>query len=269
MMKHSKYDLILVGVALFQGLSLFWWAIKFENLTLAANVLFFCIELLLFYFNPIVITHNFLHTPFFKSNFLNRAFPVLNSMNLGLPQILYKYHHLNHHRHNNSLEDPSSTYLFGKNHKQEHWVSYSAFSLFRDGTQKAWEQTIQKNEKRLLETEILAVSIFWVLLVVISWRFFLFAYVPLFFAGWFLAHVENYFEHYKAQAPSDRYGNAVSFYGPLYNKFMFNEGYHQEHHISPQEHWTKRPDTKARYYQQMKKAGAFEAKLPPLLGMFE
>lgn len=268
-MKHSKLDWILVLVAVSQTVSLAFWAYSFEELSLLPNVLIFGVELLLYYFNPIVITHNFLHTPFFKSSFLNKLFPILNSMNLGLPQILYKYHHLNHHRHNNSMEDPSSTYLFGKNKKQEHWIPYCAFSLLRDGTQKAWNQTLQKKEGHLLFFELSAVSLFLAILLIISWKFFVYAYLPLFYLGWFLAHMENYFEHFKATSPAERFGNAVSFYPAWYNKLMFNEGYHQEHHISPQEHWTKRPETQKRYAEQMKKAGAYIAKWPPLFGMFE
>ena len=190
-------------------------------------------------------------------------------MNLGLPQILYKYHHLNHHRHNNSMEDPSSTYLFGKSGMQEHWISYSAFSLFRDGTKQAWIQSIQKNEGHILASEIIAVILYWSALISINWKFFLIIYLPMFYLGWFLAHIENYFEHYKATAPSNRFGNAVSFYPRWYNIIMFNEGHHQEHHISPQEHWTKRPSTQNRYESQMKESGAFKASKPPLLGMFE
>lgn len=268
-MKYSFKDLILFMVALTQGISLIVWACLFHQLPLMENLAIFLTEALLFYFNPIVITHNFLHTPFFKSSILNQAFSVLNSVNLGLPQILYKYHHLNHHRYNNSMEDPSSTYLFGKNHQQEHWITYSAFSLLRDGTKKAWIQTLQKKEGHFLATEIVAVLIFCGILVFIDWKFFLMMYLPLFYCGWFLAHVENYFEHYKARAPSDRFGNAVSHYSKIYNILMFNEGYHQEHHISPQEHWTKRPETQKRYYEQMQKAGAYQAKYPPLLGMLE
>lgn len=268
-MKHSRWDLVLVFFALIQGVSLLLWAQSFETLSPLLNGMIFLGEALLYYFNPIVITHNFLHTPFFKSSFLNKLFPVLNSMNLGLPQILYKYHHLNHHRHNNSMEDPSSTYLFGKNNQQEHWAPYCAFSLLRDGTQKAWAQTLLKKEGHLLATEIIATLFFWGVLLVISWKFFVMMYLPLFYVGWFLAHMENYFEHYKASSPSERFGNAVSFYPRWYNVLMFNEGYHQEHHISPQEHWTKRPSTQERFKDQMKKSGAYEAKWPPLLGMFE
>ena len=268
-MKFSKYDFILVMIAFIQGCSLLLWARSFEDFSFFINALIFGIELFLFYYNPIVITHNFLHVPFFKSSFLNRLFSTFNSMNLGLPQILYKYHHLNHHRHNNSLEDPSSTYLFGKNEKQESWITYSAFSLLRDGTRQAWLQTLKKKEGNLLLSEIIAVIVFWGLLAYINWKFFLFLYLPLFYCGWFLAHLENYFEHFKARSPSDRYGNAVSFYPNWYNFLMFNEGYHQEHHISPQEHWSNRPQTKMKYIEQMKRAGAYEAKYPPLLGMFE
>lgn len=268
-MKYSLKDLILFIVALIQGITLVMWASHFQQLSHVGNLVIFLVQAVLFYFNPIVITHNFLHTPFFKNSMLNQTFSILNSMNLGLPQILYKYHHLNHHRHNNSMEDPSSTYLFGKNNQQEHWITYSAFSLLRDGTKKAWMQTLQKKEGHLLATELLAVFIFCGILIFIDWKFFLMIYLPLFYCGWFLAHMENYFEHYKARAPSDRFGNAVSHYSKTYNIFMFNEGYHQEHHISPQEHWTKRPETRKKYDEQMQKAGAYQAKYPPLLGMLE
>jgi fatty acid desaturase len=81
-------------------------------------------------------------------------------MNMGLPQIIYKYHHLNHHRFNNSLEDPSSTFLYGKNGQQEH-------------------------------------------------------------------------------------------------------------HISPQEHWTKRPEVSEKFQEQMNSAGTYKSRMPPLLGMLE
>jgi fatty acid desaturase len=268
-MKHSKLDFILVILAASQLLSLILWARNFGGLSLLSNGVIFAVELLIFYYNPIVITHNFLHVPFFKSSFLNRIFSTLNSMNLGLPQILYKYHHLNHHRHNNSLEDPSSTYLFGKNNQQEFWITYSAYSLMRDGTRQALIQTLKKKEGHLLFTEIISVLAFWILLLFIDWKFFTLVYLPLFYAGWFLAHLENYFEHYQAHSPSDRFGNAVSFYSHWYNILMFNEGYHQEHHISPQEHWSNRPETKVKYFEQMKMAGAYQAKLPPLLGMFD
>ncbi len=117
-MKHSWKDLIMVGIVVIQWFLYIAWCMNFESMNLVQNSLSFFGMLFLAYYNPIVITHNFLHTPFFKSSKLNRIFSLFNSMNMGLPQIIYKYHHLNHHRYNNSLEDPSSTFLFGKNAKQ-------------------------------------------------------------------------------------------------------------------------------------------------------
>ncbi len=268
-MKYHSRDWILFLFTLIQWSLLLLWARSFEAISLPTHLAYLFFFSFIFYFNPIVVTHNFLHTPFFKKNIFNKAFAIFNSMNLGLPQILYKYHHLNHHRHNNSLEDPSSTYLYGKNGKQEHWISYSAFSLFRDGTQIAFKETLRKKEGSQLIMEIVSTLVYLGLLLTISWKFFLTIYLPLFFTGWFLAHLENYFEHYKASNPSNRFGNAVSFYGSFYNLIMFNEGYHQEHHISPQEHWSLRPLTKLKYQNQMKNSGAFEAKFPPLFGMLE
>src|SRR5690606_28174865 len=106
------------------------------------------------YYNPIVVTHNFLHTPFFENKKINNLFAVFNSINLGLPQILYKYHHFNHHAYNNDLIknnttlDPSSTYRFGKNGRQENVFLYCGLSLFRDGTTFAFMEVKKKNKMK-------------------------------------------------------------------------------------------------------------------------
>lgn len=268
-MKYTWKDLIMVAIVLIQWISYVAWVIHFEDLGLITHAGIFFVMLFIAYYNPIVITHNFLHTPFFKNHRLNRFFSLFNSMNMGLPQIIYKYHHLNHHRHNNSLEDPSSTFLFGKDGKQEYWIKYCALSFFRDGTQKAWKLAVDKGESSILYSELGMVLAFWAFLMVVSWKFFFFIYVPLYLCQWFLAHVENYYEHYMASDPSNRYANSVSVYYSWYNFLMFNEGYHQEHHISPQEHWTKRPEVSKKFQEQMKAANAYQAKMPPLLGMLE
>ncbi len=268
-MKHTWKDFIMVSIVLIQWISYVAWVTHFEDLGSIANAAIFIFMLFLAYYNPIVVTHNFLHTPFFKSNGLNRTFSLFNSMNMGLPQIIYKYHHLNHHRHNNSLEDPSSTFLFGKDGKQEHWIKYCALSFFRDGNLKSWKMAVDKGDSFNLCCELGMVLAFWTFLLTVSWKFFAFIYVPLYFCQWFLAHLENYFEHYMASDPDNKYGNSVSVYHPWYNVFMFNEGYHQEHHISPQVHWSKRPEVSRKFQEQMKAAKAYRAKMPPVLGMLE
>ena len=268
-MRYSNKDLILFFISLIQFIGLSHWCVYFHGFSLFENVGLFIINTIVFYFNPIVITHNFLHTPFFKSDRINNLFTIFNSMNLGLPQILYKYHHLTHHRYNNGLEDPSSTYLYGKNGQQENWIKYSALGLFRDGTQKAWAMAIKKGEKTQLYLELVTVVGILVFWSMINYSWMLSIYLPLFFVGWFLAHLENYYEHYKATDKDDRHANSVSFYNKSYNILMFNEGYHQEHHCSPQTHWTKRPEVHQQLKEKMEEANYYVSKYPPLLGMFE
>ena len=118
--RHSRLDALPTLFALAQWPLMLAWAAHAEALPPAAHAALILPAALLFYTNPIVITHNFLHTPFFAWRPLNVAFSVFNSGNLMLPQCLYRHHHLLHHRFNNdpivdgTTRDPSSTFRFGR-----------------------------------------------------------------------------------------------------------------------------------------------------------
>jgi fatty acid desaturase len=273
--RYSPRDFVLVLIAAAQLAGMTAWAMFFETLPLAVNVGLFVVMSYVFYYNPIVVTHNFLHTPFFRRKWLNRAFPVVNSANLILPQVLYKYHHLTHHQYandpirNGTTLDPSSTFRYGKDGQQEGFVSYSALGLFRDGTSTAYQEAIKHGQRSQFWMELAAVVVTVVLWIVIDWRWFLLAFVPTFYAGWFLALLENYYEHHRATDPDSRLADSVSYYGRWYNLMMFNEGYHQEHHLKPHLHWTRRPLVHAEWKGKFKDAGAYEARKPPLLGFFD
>jgi fatty acid desaturase len=273
--RYSRWDAVLVLAAAAQLGATIAWAFAFASLPWAWNLAIFPVMALLFYFNPIVVVHNFLHCSFFTRPLLNRAFAVLNSANLGLPQVLYKHHHITHHRfgndpiENGTTRDPSSTFRFGKHGKQEHWISYSAMSLFRDGTSHAYAETMRRGDGGQLAIESVSVVVALAALLAIDWRWFVFAYLPLFFVGWFLAHTENYFEHFHATDPHSRFANSVSYYPRWYNRLMFNEGYHQEHHIEAGRHWTERPAVRERFKDRMAAANAYQARFPPLLGFLD
>jgi fatty acid desaturase len=273
--RHSPHDAWLVALPALQLALTLGWALTSRGLPLALNVALIVPMAVLFYFNPIVATHNFLHTPFFRSQRANELFSSVNSINLGLPQILYRVHHLLHHRYGNdpiangTTQDPSSTYRFGKQGQQEHWVSYCALGLLRDGTSVTSKEAIRRGEGATLLRESVASAAGWVAWLAIDWRFALCFWLPTFFFGWFLAHAENYFEHFRAKDVANRFANSVSYYGRWYNVLMFNEGYHQEHHIEPGRHWTLRPSVHERHRDAMTAAGATVSSVPPLLGMFE
>jgi fatty acid desaturase len=273
--RYSTRDVALFGIAAVQLTATTVWAIEFYRMSLIWNVIVFAVLTYVFYYNPIVITHNFLHTPFFRRRALNKAFAVVNSANLFLPQVLYKYHHLIHHQYandpirNGTTLDPSSTYRYGRNGQQEGFVRYSALSLFRDGTSHAYQEALRHGQRKQFWMELAAIAVVGAIWIAIDWRWFLLAYAPLFYCGWFLALLENYFEHHRATDPDNRLADSVSYYGRWYNMFMFNEGYHQEHHIKPHLHWTRRPAVHMEYRDRLQRERAYAATFPPLLGFFD
>jgi len=106
MFAHSWKDIWLVllsvvHLALFFVVAFFFDALSWPWLVALGGLLVF-----LYCTNYQCVAHNFLHNPFFKWEWLNNAFSVMNSMVLGMPQTLYKYHHLNHHQFNNDVPEP-------------------------------------------------------------------------------------------------------------------------------------------------------------------
>ena len=196
------------------------------------------------------VAHNFLHNPFFRASWLNNLFSVVNSVALGLPQTLYKYHHLNHHQFNNDVQDPathttedrSSTFRHsGPAGQEEHILLYSLLGPFRTELGVLYATARNKQRTALVWAESAAMLAFAAFLVSMNWIYFLEFVVPVWFLGQAAALAENYLEHHYAR-PGNRLTDSVSCYGRLYNLLWFNNGYHQEHHYRPTVHWTKVKD---------------------------
>jgi len=234
-MKHSIKDVILVFLALLHlGIIVLVFTTK-----LPVSVLILCalLVILLTGTNYQCISHNFLHNPFFKSELSNQVFSLVNSLCLGLPQSLYREHHMNHHRYNNDpVKDDSSTFKFGKNHKEENIISYSFIGVFRTDLKGLYIRA--KKHGPLVGIELISVLLFFVLLLELNPLLFFIFYLPSWYLGQVFALMENYAEHHGAQL-HDRQRDSVSCYNKVYNFLWFNNGYHQEHHYRPMIHWTE------------------------------
>lgn len=240
-MKHSKLDLFLV-LLLFVQISLFIipFFYPFSTLQLVGLVL---LNIFMMGTNYQCIAHNFIHIPFFKLGILNQIFSMFNSIGIGLPQSLYRIHHLNHHRHNNHPDtDESSTYRYGKNGKEENIFTYSLLGVIRTDLGALYKSA--RKQSVLPVIEILILVYFIGFLAAINWKLVLYYLVPSIFLGQVFAVWENYCEHHRAPL-NDRKRDSVSCYNSFYNFIWFNNGYHQEHHYSPQVHWTEIPIVKA------------------------
>src|SRR4051794_28399471 len=98
---HSRLDGLLVLTALAQFALLLHGAYTFGAVPWWHTFGFGLISVYLMSTNFKCIAHNFIHNPFFRSRSLNGIFGAFNSLLLGVPQSLYRLHHLNHHKYTN------------------------------------------------------------------------------------------------------------------------------------------------------------------------
>ncbi len=214
-----------------------WWLLA----------LTFCAVSLSYVWNLQCLSHNFVHNPFFKSSWLNRAFSVLETIAIGIPHVFYHHYHLNHHAGDNDKKGPdgttrdwSSIYRHSPGDEPEGFFRYILLGYFRVEMgpllrtvwRHGWDEVAQA------AVEWVVYAAFWGALAWLDGRYFVCFYLPSYYLGWVMSYAEGYFEHFGAQ-PGNAYANSVSSYNRLYNFLWFNNGYHQEHHWDPKKHWTK------------------------------
>lgn len=241
MLKHSNKDIFLVILAFIQVALL---ALPFFTpLSQGVLMVLVLVNIFLVGTNYQCVSHNFIHLPFFKINFFNQIFSIINSVGIGIPQSAYRLHHLQHHRYNNQPDkDDSSTRRHGKDGKDEHILSYSVLGVFRTDVPGLISEAAKKS--KLVYIEMIFMVAFLGTLLALDWKLLIAYIVPSIFLGQVFALWENHCEHHHAD-PYDRKRDSVSCYNSFYNWIWFNNGYHQEHHFSPQVHWTKIPEVKS------------------------
>ncbi|HTU23558.1 MAG TPA: fatty acid desaturase [Gemmataceae bacterium] len=245
--RNSPYDAIVALCGLLNVAFLLWTFLAFASLPWWAAGLSFFVLAWAYCWNLQCISHNFIHNPFFTNVWLNRAFGVLETLCIGMPHQLYHHYHLNHHAGDNDAKGPdgttrdwSSIYRYGKGDAAEAFWRYCLLSFFRVEITPVLRVCIRHGRTHVLQTivETIVLATFWLTMLALNWRYFLFFYLPSFFLGWVLSYAEGYLKHYGAQ-PGNPFANSVSSYHRLYNFLWFNNGYHQEHHWDPKMHWTR------------------------------
>ncbi|HSR68622.1 MAG TPA: fatty acid desaturase [Acidobacteriota bacterium] len=248
-------------------------------------------------YNIIVISHVFTHQAWFRSPFLNRLVSMLNSLNIAQSVKAYELFHVrNHHRYHNDRKradgttgDFSSTFRDGEGDDHAGLLRYafwgaattllgvgrallSVLRLWRVGGRESELRSLlsrnplkRRAEQRQIQLDRMALSVGIVLFLALDWQWAVFVYLPALYLSFALVNVQNYYEHYGA-SPEDRYANSVSYYGRLYNLLTFNDGYHQEHHLSPQAHWSRLPQIRAGGLSQAQGKHHLVSPVPALLG---
>jgi fatty acid desaturase len=248
-------------------------------------------------FNTVVLSHLFIHRPWFASDRLNAVMSAVNSISIGGSVQAYRFMHVrNHHRYSNDRRGPdgvtldlSSTYRNGKDGGHEHVLSYVitgvryyGIDLLREvyAARRLWKvgpgdgtivslatshEPKRTRELRQIQVDRAAHCTTLLLFTLISWQWTVFCCVPALVVTWTLANIQNYYRHYGAN-PDERSANSVSYYGRLYNLLTFNDGYHQEHHLAPGVHWSSLPAVRDRQRNELAAHDRIISPVPAMLG---
>jgi fatty acid desaturase len=194
------------------------------------------------------VSHNFLHTPYFRWKPLNYAFSLVESLAIGFSQTFYTWVHLRHHQGNSDRPgadgdtiDWLSIYRHGKNGQPENVWSYCLKGFFRDSGGDVYKlmKTKRPVDANFGRFELIALGVFILAGLFIDWKAVLFL-APFYYLGECLSQLNGFYEHYRAN-PDEPVAWGVSTYAPFYNWLWFNNGHHSEHHYRPAVHWTRLP----------------------------
>lgn len=298
--RNTPKDSILVGISLTQSVVTLTLAITWNAAPLPVKIGGGVLLTLMMTYNIIVVSHLFTHVPWFTSDRLNAVVSLVNSVNIGQSVQAYQLSHVrNHHRFNNDrpgadgrTRDTSSTYRKGKNGQHESLLSYalggavdSVVGRAKDvaSTVRLWkvgsgEESLlslasrrkkrRTRELRQIRADRAAHCLSLVAFAVISWQWTFLCYLPAFFVALALVNVQNYYRHYGAN-PEDRAADSVSYYNRFYNFIAFNDGYHQEHHLSPGTHWSQMPKVNERNRAKLAAQPRIVSPVPAILGFLD
>jgi len=295
--KHSYLDAFMLALSVGQFVTTLLLAKTWDGASTLIRIAGFVLLVAMMVYNIIVVSHLFTHAPWFRSLWLNRLVSLLNSINIGQSVQAYELTHVrNHHRYNNDQQRPdgttldlSSTFRGGVGGEHVSAFRYAFFGaletlvsvtrtllaitrLWRVGSHEkdllslsAKSHARREWELRQVQLDRMVHFVALGVFLTISWKWVVFCYLPAFFLALALVNVQNYYEHYGA-APENRYANSVSYYGRLYNRLTFNDGYHQEHHLRPLAHWTQMPRVRIHYGDKLDRVERIVSPVPAILG---
>jgi len=301
--KYTPLDCAMLALSVAQFGLTFWVAAGWERWSYAGRACSFALLVLMMTYNIIVLSHLFTHAAWFNSPLLNGLVSALNSVNIGQSVQAYQLTHVrNHHRYNNDRKGPdgrtkdaSSTYQDGVDGEHAGLFRYafvgaastllgvgrallsavtSAVTLWRVGGLEpellalaSKTPSRRARELRQIRLDRAAHLLALCLFLFVSWKWTLLCYLPAFYLALALVNVQNYYEHYGAR-PGNSYADSVSYYGRLYNLLAFNDGYHQEHHLRPQAHWSTMRFVRRHYREELDRTERVVSPVPAILGFF-
>ncbi len=211
-----------------------FWAILF--LPLSAFFLNFSLH---------ITYHYTVHFPF-KSAALQQLAGIAKTLLMGLPFHYYLMSHWNHHKHNNGLDDFTTTWKAVDNQiVPKNVFIYALFWPFSSSKslplqieqgRKEGYCTPRVQKRMLIELGALLVWVAFMALYAWPW---LCGYYVMVYIGWMLIALQNYGQHLPQQYGAPK---ANTYLSRWYNWLFINNGLHEEHHEEPaKSYWELKP----------------------------
>lgn len=223
------------------------------------------------------VSHNFIHSPYFRAPILNRLFSVVESCACCFSQTYYDVVHTQHHKGNSDRKDDEtgetidwiSIYRHGHDDEPENVWSYVFLSFFRDNPVAIKRELAKRGatEMRWGNVEMFVFSAMLAVLAWFNWRFIVY-FLPFMYLGHCFSYLNGYYRHYGGN-PDEPIAWGVSSYGKFYNALFFNNGYHAEHHFRPSVHWTRMHALWEKIQHAQREAGTRVIKPAHMLGFLD
>jgi fatty acid desaturase len=256
---YTRMDAIPVLAGVAHLLFDVYLIVGFNSRPLWVSVSLGCLYAVSISWNINGVSHNFIHTPYFRPRWLNYAFSLLESIAIGFSQTYYDWIHMRHHVGNSDRQDEHgetvdwiSLYRHGKDGKPESVWGYTFLSVFRDNIGDVHKAIAKSSpfDARWARFELWTFLALAFAALVYNWKALLFL-VPFYYLGNCLSSLNGYYEHFHGN-PDVPLAWGVSSYNNLYNFLWFGNGYHAEHHYRPRMHWTNM----RRFHEQIKEEQA-------------
>jgi len=234
-------------VAIYFALVAVQWAVPSVSFFSTGGILWWLALPLLaatcvFSFLGAVATHNTLHSPVFKSRWLNRAFQVVLTLTYGHPVSAFvPGHNLSHHRYTQSRRDVMRT-----SKTRFRWNFLNLFLFFpRVGgditkTDFKYFRAMYRRHPVWFRQFLVEATVFLSVsgaLLYADWRKFLvFILIPHQYAAWGIITI-NLLQHDGTDEDSE-FNHSRNFVGRVVNWWTYNNGFHSIHHHKPGLHWS-------------------------------
>lgn len=224
----------------------------------------------------VALLHVTEHRRLFRSGKLslfstNLAAPLILAPLFGIPSGLYKLHHrvMHHVEGNRHPQDTSSTEQYQRDHLP-HFIWYWARHVLA-----AWVEVPMyalKIGRISLLAECLAMEASYMLAVCLLWHFNSVATLWVFVVPYLLSSLAlmfgNWSQHIflRGDLLHSPYGITYNCIANKDNQYSFNDGYHIQHHMNSQLHWSELPE---RFLSTVAEHGRHEALVFQDIGVFD